>query len=152
MENETQVIDQPTEEVKAKKVDQKKFVRTAKGKKRSFTTIPRGRVYIQASVNNTIVTVTDPNGNVVTWSSAGNAGFKGPKKATPFAASVVVGKVADQLEVFGMKDVYVFVKGVGSAKDSAIRTLNSKGLNVLGIKELTAVPHNGCRPRKARRV
>ena len=153
-ETKTEAVEakEATTEVKAKKADQKKFTRTAKGKKRAFKTIPRGRVYVQASVNNTIITVTDPNGNVVTWSSAGNAGFKGPKKSTPFAASVIVGKVAEQLEPFGMKDVHVFVKGVGSAKDSAIRTLNSKGLNILSIKELTAIPHNGCRPRKPRRV
>lgn len=139
-------------EGKDAKKDPKKATRTAKGKKRSTAIVPRGRIYIQASVNNTIVTVTDPNGNVLTWSSAGNAGFKGPKKSTPFAASVIVGKVADQLEQFGMKDVHVLMKGTGTAKDSALRTINAKGLNVLSIKELTAIPHNGCRPRKPRRV
>ncbi len=136
----------------APKKDQKKFLRTAKGKKRAVVSIPKGRVYVQCSVNNTIVSVTDQNGNLVSWSSAGHSGFKGPKKATPYAASVVVGKVCDALEPFGMKEVQVFVKGIGSARDSAIRTLNSKGLNVVSIKELTPVPHNGCRPRRPRRV
>ncbi len=137
---------------KEKKGDQKKYVRTAKGKKRSIQTIPRGRVYISATLNNTIITATDQNGNAVAWSTAGGSGFKGPKKATPYAASIVVNQIADKMEQFGMKDIFVYVNGIGSGRDSAIRSLNTKGFNIIGIKELTPVPHNGCRPRRARRV
>jgi len=131
---------------------QQKYLRTAKGKKRAVKSVSRGRAYVFASQNNTIITVTDQNGNTVAWASAGNCGFKGPKKATPYAASVIVGKIAEKLEALGMKELHVFVKGIGKGRDSAVRTLNSKGFNILGIKETTPVPHNGCRPRRARRV
>ncbi len=129
-----------------------KSLRTAKGKKRVMRTIPQGRAYIQASFNNTIVTLTDPNGNTITWASAGNCGFKGPKKATPYAASVIVKKVAEASAQYGVKDVHVFVSGIGNGRDGALRALNSTGFNVLSIKDLTPVAHNGCRPRRARRV
>lgn len=125
---------------------------TAKGKKRTLRQIPQGRAYIQASFNNTIVTITDPNGNVVAWASAGNCGFKGPKKATPYAASVVVKKVADKSAVYGLKDLHVYVSGIGNGRDGALRALNGSGFNVLSMKDETPVPHNGCRPRRARRV
>jgi len=128
------------------------YVRTAKGKKRTFKTVPRARAYVTASLNNTMITVTDPNGNAIAWSTAGACGFKGPKKATPYAASVLVGKIADQLEALGTKELSVFVKGIGGGRDSSVRTLNSKGFNITSIKELTPVPHNGCRPRRPRRV
>jgi|ETN02SMinimDraft_2_1059926.scaffolds.fasta_scaffold168179_2 small subunit ribosomal protein S11 len=137
---------------KAPAKKQQKYVRSAKGKKRTMRTVPRGRIYIHASQNNTIITVTDPNGNTIAWASAGNCGFRGPKKATPYAASVIVGKLAEKMEPFGMKEAHVYVKGIGKGRDSAIRTLNTKGFNILGIKELTPVPHNGCRSRRARRV
>ena len=131
---------------------QTKYVRSAKGKKRLMKKVSRGRAYIHASLNNTIVTVTDQNGNTIAWSSAGNCGFKGPKKATPYAAGQIIEKITEKLEPFGVKDLSVFVTGIGSAKDSAVRSLNSKGFNITSIKELTPVPHNGCRPRKARRM
>ncbi len=127
-------------------------VLTAKGKKRIIRQIPQGRAYIHASYNNTIVTITDPNGNTVGWASAGNCGFKGPKKATPYAASVVVKKVADQAALIGLKDLHVHLSGIGNGRDGALRALNTHGFNVLSIKETTPVPHNGCRPRRARRV
>lgn len=126
--------------------------RSAKGKKRTAKTVPQGKAFVHASLNNTIVSVTDNNGNVLAWASAGNVGFRGPKKATPFAASVVVEKVVELLAPFGMKDLHVVTKGIGGGRDSAIRTFNAKGLNVLSVKETTPVPHNGCRPRRARRV
>ncbi len=129
-----------------------KTLRTAKGKKRVMRTIPQGRAYIQASFNNTIVTLTDPNGNTVTWSSAGNCGFKGPKKATPYAASVIVKKIAEASAVYGLKDLHVFVSGIGNGRDGALRALNGNGFNVLSINDLTPVAHNGCRPRRARRM
>jgi small subunit ribosomal protein S11 len=125
---------------------------TAKGKKRTLRQIPAGRAYVHASFNNTIVSLTDPNGNLVAWASAGNCGFKGPKKATPYAASVVVKKAADKANLFGLKDVHVFVTGIGNGRDGALRALNASGFNVLSIKDMTPVPHNGCRPRRARRV
>jgi len=140
------------EKASAKKANQKKYVRTAKGKKRTAQSVTRGRIYIKASLNNTIITVTDQNGNTVAWASAGAAGFRGPKKATPYAASKVVDTIAEKLDALGMKEAFIFVKGIGNGRDSAIRSLNSKGINITGIKELTPVPHNGCRPRRARRV
>lgn len=142
----------PKKEKEVKKSAQKKYTRTAKGKKRAVQSVPKGRAYISASLNNTIITITDPNGNTVAWASAGGAGFRGPKKATPYAASKVVDKIADKLEELGTKELQLFIRGIGSGRDSAIRSLNSKGINITGIKELTPVPHNGCRPRRARRV
>lgn len=125
---------------------------TAKGKKRTVRQVPQGRAYVHASYNNTIVSLTDPNGNLIAWASAGNCGFKGPKKATPYAASVVVKKVADKAALYSLKDVHVFVTGIGNGRDGALRALNGSGLNVLSIKDTTPVAHNGCRPRRARRV
>ncbi|MFA6130696.1 MAG: 30S ribosomal protein S11 [Patescibacteria group bacterium] len=127
-------------------------MRTAKGKRRAVKSVPRGRAYIHASLNNTIITITDQNGNGLAWASAGNCGFTGPKKATPYAASIVATKVCDKIEPLGMKEVHVYSTGIGSGRDSAIRTFNTKGLSVLSIKEMTPTPHNGCRPRRARRV
>jgi small subunit ribosomal protein S11 len=124
----------------------------AAGKKKKKKFIPHGRAYIQATYNNTIVTITDPTGNVVTWSSAGRCGFKGPKKATPYAASVIVKEVAEKAKTMGLRSVDVFVKGVGSGREGAIRALNANNINVQSIKDITPIPHNGCRPRKVRRV
>lgn len=138
------------EQVQPKK--QQKYYRTAKGKRRTHATVPRGRAYIHASLNNTIVSITDQNGNVLAWASAGNCGFRGPKKATPYAAGKVVEKVLEQIERLGMKELCVFVTGIGNGRDSALRSLNTKGLNITSIKETTPVPHNGCRSRRPRRV
>lgn len=137
---------------KGKDAKAAKSNRTAKGKKRTVKAVPQGKCYVHASMNNTIVSITDNNGNVLAWASAGNCGFRGPKKATPFAASVVVEKVAELAEPYGVKEVHVITKGIGGGRDSCIRTLNAKGIIVLSIKEVTPVPHNGCRPRRARRV
>jgi small subunit ribosomal protein S11 len=114
--------------------------------------VPRGRAYIQATYNNTIITITDPNGNVLTWSSAGHMGFSGPKKATPYAASQIVRDVAEKAKTYGVRELMVFVKGVGSGRESAVRTLNASGFQILGIKDMTPIPHNGPRPPKPRRV
>ena len=114
--------------------------------------IPIGRAYIQATYNNTIVSLTDPAGNVLSWASAGKLGFKGAKKATPYAASVIVKNAVEQVKKYYLKDVQVFVKGVGTGRESAVRSLYSNGLNILSIKDITPLPHNGCRPRKSRRV
>ena len=125
---------------------------TKKKKKKMIRQITHGRAYIQATYNNTIITFTDLSGNVLAWSSAGINGFKGPKKATPYAASVIVKDAAEKAKVYGLKDVNVLVKGVGSGRESAVRSLNANGFNVVSIKDVTPIPHNGCRRRKPRRV
>jgi small subunit ribosomal protein S11 len=127
--------------------------KTIKAKKKKVVkSVTQGNVFIQATFNNTIVTLTDLNGNTLAWSSAGNCGFKGPKKATPYAAGMIVKAAADRVKEIGLKEVNVFVKGVGAGRDSAVRALNANGFQVLSIKDLTPLPHNGCRPRKPRRV
>lgn len=143
---------EPKKEEKKKAANQKVYIRSAKGKKRVMKTVPRGNAYVFASLNNTIVSVTDPHGNVIAWSSSGKCGFKGPKKATPYAAGVVVNDIAESLERYGVRELMVYVTGIGNGKDSAVRSLNAKGFTITGIKERTPVPHNGCRPRRARRV
>lgn len=114
--------------------------------------VSQGRAYIQSTFNNTIVTLTDLNGNTLAWSSAGNCGFKGPKKSTPYAASVVVRTVAEKVAPYGLKDVTVLMTGIGQGRDGALRALNANGLNVLSIKDMTPVPHNGCRLAGRRRM
>lgn len=121
-------------------------------KKKAGVHVSQGCAYIQATFNNTIVTLTDLNGNTIAWSSAGHCGFKGPKKATPYAASVIIKDVAEQAKESGLKEVNVYVKGVGSGRDSAVRALNANGFTVLEIKDMTPLPHNGCRSPKPRRV
>jgi small subunit ribosomal protein S11 len=114
--------------------------------------IDQGRVYVNASYNNTVVTVTDMTGNVVAWASAGSLGFSGPKKATPFASSKVIAALVEKLQNNGPKDVSIIVKGIGSGRDSAIRSLINQGFNILSIKDVTPIPHNGPRAPKVRRV
>ena len=121
-------------------------------KKKAIKSVTTGRAYIQATFNNTIVTFADANGNVIGQSSAGKVGFTGPKKATPYAASMVVKDLVDRTVATGLKEVTVYVKGVGAGRDSAVRALNANGLNVLSIKDVTPIPHNGCRARKPRRI
>jgi small subunit ribosomal protein S11 len=125
---------------------------TKSKKKKVVKAVSQGNAYVQATYNNTIITLTDLNGNTLAWSSAGNCGFKGPKKATPYAASMIVKTAADRVKDMGLKEINVFVKGVGAGRDSAVRALNANGFQVLSIKDLTPLPHNGCRPRKPRRV
>ncbi len=131
----------------------KKGKKARKKKKREAKKISVGKAFIKATYNNTIVTITDPAGNVISWASAGIAGFKGPKKSTPYAASIItriaVGKAKEE---YGMSEVAVVVKGVGTGRESAIRALNSNGLIITNIKDVTPIPHNGCRPKKPRRV
>jgi small subunit ribosomal protein S11 len=121
-------------------------------RKKAVKQVSLGRAYIQATYNNTIVTITDANGNVLGWSSAGKVGFTGPKKATPYAASLIVKDVVDKLQETGLREVNVFVKGVGSGREAAVRALNANGINVLAIKDVTPIPHNGCRAPSPRRV
>ncbi|MDD4995507.1 MAG: 30S ribosomal protein S11 [Patescibacteria group bacterium] len=121
-------------------------------KKKIIRQISHGRGYVQATYNNTLITLTDLNGNVLAWSSAGLCGFKGPKKATPFAATIIGKNVCDKVAPYGLKEVNVYVQGVGAGRESAIRSLNANGLNVLSIKDITPIPHNGCRKPRARKV
>lgn len=114
--------------------------------------IPSGAAHIQTTFNNTIVTITDPNGNVVAWSSAGSLGFKGSRKGTPFAAQMASETAAKKAMEMGLKHVDVFVKGPGAGRETAIRALQATGLEITLIKDVTPVPHNGCRPPKRRRV
>jgi small subunit ribosomal protein S11 len=114
--------------------------------------LPKGQVHVQSTFNNTIISVTDDKGNVVSWGTAGLAGFKGSRKSTPYAAQLAAEKAINAAKEFGLARVDVFIKGIGSGRDSAIRALQASGIGVTSITDVTAVPHNGCRPRKARRV
>ncbi|MEK7159535.1 MAG: 30S ribosomal protein S11 [Patescibacteria group bacterium] len=130
-----------------------KAVKPIKGKKKKVArSVPVGNAYIHATYNNTIVTLTDQAGNVLAASSAGANGFKGPKKATPYAATVIVKNAVEKTRLYGLRDVNVFIKGVGLGREAAVRGLNACGLNVLTIKDVTPIPHNGCRKRKPRKV
>jgi small subunit ribosomal protein S11 len=127
------------------------------GKKKSFKkrekkNVPNGHAYIQASFNNTIVTITDPVGNVLCWSSAGGLGFRGSRKGTPFAAQQASLTAATKAKDYGLRSVKVFVSGPGSGRESAIRALATAGIDVTSITDVTPIPHNGCRPPKKRRV
>jgi small subunit ribosomal protein S11 len=132
----------------AKKV-QKKATRV---KKRERKNIERGQAHIQSTFNNTIVTLTDVRGNAISWSSAGQMGFKGSRKSTPFAASMVAEEAAKKAMEHGLKTVEVYVRGPGAGREAAIRSLQATGLEVSLIKDVTPIPHNGCRPPKRRRV
>ncbi len=121
-------------------------------KKRERRHIPTGIVHIQASFNNTLVTISDPDGKVVSWSSSGSLGFRGSRKGTPFAAGQAAARAATQARDAGMRQVEVRVQGPGSGRETAVRSLASAGLEVRSIKDVTPIPHNGCRPPKRRRV
>jgi len=121
-------------------------------KKKEKKNIINGEVHIQSTFNNTIISITDSNGNVLSWASAGTQGFKGSRKSTPFAAQLATQEAAKKAIEHGLKNVEVYVKGPGAGRESALRSLQSTGLNVIMIKDVTPVPHNGCRPPKRRRV
>ncbi|MCC8141084.1 MAG: 30S ribosomal protein S11 [Lachnospiraceae bacterium] len=121
-------------------------------KKRVKKNIEHGQAHIKASFNNTIVTLTDPEGNALSWSSAGSLGFRGSRKSTPYAAQMAAEAATKAALVHGLKKVDVFVKGPGSGREAAIRALSAAGLEVVSISDVTPVPHNGCRPPKRRRV
>ena len=121
-------------------------------KKRERKNVPSGHVHIQSTFNNTVVTITDPTGNVISWGSAVIAGFKGSRKSTPFAASQTADGAARRAMEHGMRQVEVFVKGPGAGREQAIRSLPAAGLEVSAITDVTPIPHNGCRPPKRRRV
>ena len=123
-----------------------------KGPKREKKNIPHGVAHIQATFNNTIISISDPSGNMIAWSSAGGQGFKGSRKGTPFAAQTAAQKAAYAAKDHGVRTVDVRVKGPGSGRESSIRSLRAAGLDVLSITDVTPIPHNGCRPPKRRRV
>lgn len=151
---ETQSVtpETPTAEPKAAKGAAAGSKARRKKKVGATRQVATGRAYVKASYNNTIVTLTDQNGNVLSWSSAGQCGFKGPKKATPYAASVIVKDAFEKAKKHGLKEVAVFVRGIGGGRESSIRALNANGLAVSSIKDITPIPHNGCRAKKPRRV
>ena len=131
--------------------------RQARGKarargRRERKSVPRGRAYVQSSFNNTIITLTDPNGNVLSWGSAGASNFKGSRKSTPYAAQVASEKAVRQAMEHGLRQVDVFVKGPGSGREAAIRAIQASGVQILSIRDVTPVAHNGVRPPKRRRV
>ncbi len=121
-------------------------------KKKEKKSVFEGKIFIQATFNNTIVTVTDLNGNALSWASAGGLGFRGAKKSTPFAAQTTAEDAVKKAMDYGLREVHVLVKGPGVGRESAIRSLGALGLKVRSIKDVTPIPHNGCRPRKSRRV
>ena len=126
--------------------------KTVVRKRRERKNIERGAVHIQSTFNNTIVTITDTQGNAISWASAGEMGFRGSKKSTPFAAQTAAEKAANAAKEHGLKTVEVYVKGPGAGREAAIRALQACGLEVKMIKDVTPIPHNGCRPPKRRRV
>ena len=121
-------------------------------KKKVKKNIQTGIAHIQATFNNTIITITDPEGNVITWSSAGTQGFKGSRKSTPFAAQMAAEDAAKKAQEHGVRNIEVYVKGPGSGRESALRALQAAGFSISFIRDVTAIPHNGCRPPKRRRV
>jgi len=140
--------------VTAEKSEGKALAKPSKGKRKAKAkaSVPHARAYIQATYNNTIVTLADLNGNVISWSSAGSSGFKGPKKSTPYAASLVVKNALDKAQACGIKEVNIFVSGVGQGREGAIRAFQANNIGVLSIKDCTPIPHNGCRAPRPRRV
>ena len=120
--------------------------------KKKVGQLEQAKIFIQSTYNNTIITLTDKQGKVITWSSSGSVGFKGPKKATSFAASRVVEVLLEKVKNLNLREVSIFVRGVGSGREAAVRTLINHGLEINSIKDVTPVPHNGCRPPKPRRV
>jgi small subunit ribosomal protein S11 len=126
--------------------------KTRTAKKKAKKEVPAGYAHIQSTFNNTVVTITDPTGNVISWSSAGRKGFKGSKKSTPFAAQMAAEDAAKRAQEFGMKQISVFIKGPGAGRETALRALQASGMKISVIRDVTPIPHNGCRPPKRRRV
>ncbi|MCI0401565.1 MAG: 30S ribosomal protein S11 [Gammaproteobacteria bacterium] len=125
---------------------------SARSRKRVKKTVVDGVAHIHASFNNTMITITDRQGNTLAWATAGGSGFRGSRKSTPFAAQVAAEKVSAVAAGFGMKNLEVFIRGPGPGRESAVRTLNARGFKITNITDVTPIPHNGCRPPKRRRV
>jgi len=126
--------------------------RRGSGRRKARKNVPYGQAHIHATFNNTIVSMTDQQGNVIAWASAGTSGFKGSRKSTPYAARLAAAQAASSAQDHGMQEVDVFVKGPGPGREAAIRAIQGSGLKVRSISDVTPIPHNGCRPRKKRRV
>ena len=126
--------------------------KAAKSRKKIRKTVPLAHAYITATYNNTIITIAEPNGNVLAWASAGANGFKGTRKSTPYAATVTAEKIAEKVTPYGIERLKIFVKGVGTGREQAIRSLHASGFELDAIFDKTPMPHNGCRRKKARRV
>lgn len=142
---------------KGEKIGKKKEVKESKAairkkKKKIRRQVLKGKAHIQCTYNNTTITISDLNGAVLGWSSAGLLGFKGAKKSTPYAATQVTRDITEKVKKFGVQELEVYIKGVGSGRESSIRSLANNGFNLLAIRDITPIPHNGCRPRKPRRV
>lgn len=121
-------------------------------KSKTKTKVKTGAIHIQATYNNTIITATDENGNVLAWSSAGRVGFAGARKATPYAAQQIVTHLMEQLKPIGLSEVRIFVRGIGSAREASVRALSAAGMTIISLRDITPIPHNGVRPPKRRRV
>ena len=142
-------------EVKEVKAEGETDVDASEKKKKSKKIkrqILKGRAVVKCTYNNTVISLADVNGNVLAWSTSGLMGFKGAKKATPYAATQVVANVAEKVQKYGLKELEVFVKGVGSGREASIRALSNNGFDLISIQDKTPVPHNGCRPKKPRRI
>jgi small subunit ribosomal protein S11 len=146
------ITQQTTEEALKESAAQENVISKSSAAKAGAKKFENGRVYVRASYNNTMISITDDKGNMVAWSSAGALGFAGPKKATPFAASKVVATLSEKIKKSGPFNVEVYVSGVGSGRDSAVRSLTNHGFNLSSIRDVTPIPHNGPRPKKVRRV
>ena len=141
-----------TEEAVSTEVSTDTPVVEAPKKKRIKNLIVRGRATIQCTYNNTIITLADINGATLAWSSSGHLGFKGAKKSTPYAATQIVAEVSEKVKKYGLQELEVFVKGIGGGREASIRALANNGFTILAIHDVTPIPHNGCRPRRPRRV
>jgi len=153
--NPLNMVEELPEEIRKKleKSKEDRKVNKKKGRKKKIDKkVSVGVAHVKATYNNTIVALTDLSGNVISWASAGMAGFKGPKKSTPYAAQIITRIAVERAKEFGLNEVSVMVKGVGTGRESAIRALNANGLIITSIKDITPIPHNGCRPKKPRRV
>jgi len=151
MDNEKNLNNQEIKSAASDKIDDPKKP-VVKNKKTLQKIIKKGQVHIKASYNNTMVTLTDQLGNVLAWSSAGLCGFRGPKKATPYAASIIVKDAVEKAKKYGLVEADVFLRGVGAGREGAVRALHANGVSVLSIKDVTPIPHGGCRPPRPRRV
>ena len=153
MEEEKKTTEQADLTAETKEAPKASKAKVASKRKKGLKAkVARGKVYVQSTYNNTIVTITDIAGNVITWGSAGLVGFKGSKKSTPYAAQKTMEDCLQRVKDRGLQEVDVFVKGIGSGRESAVRALQSSGLAVLSIKDQTPIPHGGVRPKKVRRV
>lgn len=145
-----------TETVTETKSEKESKISIVKGKKKKknapFLRGGRGQAHIKSTYNNTLISITDLNGAVLLWSTAGKSGFKGPKKSTPYAAGIVVKNLADKIKTMGIKELDVYVSGVGTGREAAVRAFDTNGIKIISIKDTTPVPHGGCRPRKRRRI